>query len=229
MIPYSDSVRSRTFPFVNLAIIGLCVVVFAAELMMTQRDLASFIVDWGTRPKLVSDAIRDPANGDAQVWATLFTAMFLHGSLLHLGGNMLFLWVFGDNVEDAVGHFRYLLFYLVCGLAATFTQIAFDTGSRVPTIGASGAISGVLGGYLLLYPNARVKLLIPIYFIPFAAYASAATVLLLWFVIQMVSGAVAVMEVDGGQTGVAWFAHIGGFVAGVVIVAAAGGKRLARG
>jgi membrane associated rhomboid family serine protease len=216
VIPYSDSVRSRTTPFVNLGIIVICTVVFLAEFAMDPRDLDQFIFDWGVRPILVKDALQHPSGADTQVWFTLFTAMFLHGGLLHLGGNMIFLWVFGDNVEDQFGHAGYLIFYLVCGLAATFTQIAVDPNSPVPTIGASGAISGVLGGYLIFFPTAKVKIVIPIYFIPFPAVVSAGFLLIAWIVLQVVSGAISVMDVSSGE-GIAWFAHVGGFAMGLVL------------
>ncbi len=216
MIPYSDSTRSRTTPYVNVAVIAICTVVFAAEFLMPARDLDRFILDWGVRPNLVTGALRNPGDADPQVWLSLFTAMFLHGGLLHLAGNMVFLWVFGDNIEDQFGHAGYVLFYLVCGLAATFTQIAIDPDSPIPTIGASGAISGVLGGYLVFFPSAKGKIIIPIYFIPFRAAVSAGFLLIFWIGLQIFSGAVSVMDTSSGE-GIAWFAHIGGFALGLVL------------
>jgi membrane associated rhomboid family serine protease len=216
MIPYSDSTRAHRTPIVNVAVIAICSVVFIAELLMSEQDLNRFIFDWGVRPVLVTDALEDPAGADAEVWFSLLTSMFLHGGLLHLAGNMVFLWVFGDNIEDQFGHVAYVVFYLVCGLIATATQIVVDPESPIPTIGASGAISGVLGGYLVFFPSARVKIIIPIYFIPFRAAVSAGFLLLAWIALQIFSGAVSIMDVESGE-GIAWFAHIGGFVAGLVL------------
>jgi len=216
MIPYSDSTRAHRVPFVNVTIIVICSLVFVYELMLNDRELGRFVNDWAVRADLVTAALRDPAGADPQTWASLVTAMFLHGGLLHLAGNMVFLWVFGDNVEDTFGHVLYLAFYLVCGFVATFTQVAIDPDSPIPTLGASGAISGVLGGYLVFFPGARVKIVIPIYFIPFRVVVSAAFLLIGWIALQIFSGAVSVMQVESGE-GVAWFAHIGGFAMGLVL------------
>ena len=145
----------------------------------------------------------------------VFTSMFLHGGWLHLIGNMLYLWIFGNNIEDAMGHVRYLIFYLVCGVAASFSHILSDAQSVIPSIGASGAISGVLGAYLLLYPRAKVLVLVPLGFFTQLMHIPASIVLGLWFLLQLLSSAM-----SGGQGGgVAWWAHIGGFVAGVLLVA----------
>jgi len=148
------------------------------------------------------------------VWLTILTSMFLHGGLIHLLGNMLYLWIFGDNVEDAMGPIRFLLFYILCGVAAALAQIAIDPGSATPLIGASGAIAGVLAAYFMLFPYARVLTLIPIFF--FLRLVSVPAVLLLgiWFFLQVISGAGSL----GSGGGVAWFAHIGGFIAGAVLV-----------
>ncbi len=216
MIPYSDSTRTHRVPFVNVTIIVICSLVFVYELMLNDRELGRFVNDWAVRADRVTAALRDPAGADPQTWASLVTAMFLHGGLLHLAGNMVFLWVFGDNVEDTFGHVLYLAFYLVCGFVATFTQIAIDPDSPIPTLGASGAISGVLGGYLVFFPGARVKMVIPIYFIPFRVVVSAAFLLVGWVALQIFSGAISVMQVESGE-GVAWFAHIGGFAMGLLL------------
>ena len=148
------------------------------------------------------------------LWMTLLTSMFVHGGLMHLLGNMLYLWIFGDNVEDAMGSARFLAFYLLCGAAAAFSQIAVDPGSTIPLIGASGAIAGVLAAYFMLFPYARVVTLIPIFF--FLRLMSIPAVILLgfWFLLQVISGAGSL----GSAGGVAWFAHIGGFVAGALLV-----------
>ncbi|HUM02896.1 MAG TPA: rhomboid family intramembrane serine protease, partial [Thermoanaerobaculia bacterium] len=152
--------------------------------------------------------------------ATVFTAMFLHGGFLHLGGNLLYLWIFGDNVEDALGHFRYLVFYLASGVAAAVLQTVLNPASAVPNIGASGAIAGVLGGYFVLYPRARVVTLVPLFFLFPLVEVPAAVYLLFWFVMQFWMGsadlASAARRPDAG--GVAWWAHVGGFVAGALLV-----------
>jgi membrane associated rhomboid family serine protease len=141
--------------------------------------------------------------------------MFLHGGFMHLIGNMLYLWIFGNNIEDAMGHLRFVLFYLVCGVAAAMSHALTDAGSVVPMIGASGAISGVLGAYLLLYPRAHVLVLIPLGFFMRLMYVPAGFVLGLWFLLQLISGSVSVGQGGGG---VAWFAHVGGFLAGMILV-----------
>ena len=148
------------------------------------------------------------------IWITLFTSMFIHGGLLHVLGNMLYLWIFGDNVEDAMGHVKFFIFYLVCGVAAAFAQIAIAPHSPVPQIGASGAIAGVLAAYFMLFPYARVLTLIPIFFFIRLVAIPAVFLLGFWFILQVISGAGAL----GSGSGVAWFAHIGGFIAGGILV-----------
>ncbi|MDX6378262.1 MAG: hypothetical protein QOE98_2565 [Gaiellaceae bacterium] len=153
----------------------------------------------------------------APVWLTLLTAMFMHGGWVHLIGNMLFLFVFGNNVEDAMGRMAFLLFYLLCGLAASLTQFAIDTSSEVPNIGASGAIAGVLGGYVMLHPRARVLTAVPLLVFVYVAELPAVFVLVTWFALQVLNGSAGLVNPDA-SFGVAYFAHIGGFVAGLVLV-----------
>lgn len=145
---------------------------------------------------------------------TVFTSMFMHGGLMHLAGNMLYLWIFGNNVEDAMGHLRFVIFYLLCGIAAVFGQVLQNPASEIPMIGASGAISGVLGAYLLLYPHARILVLIPLGFYAHMVRLPAGLVLGIWFAIQIFSS----MAADPNSAGVAWFAHIGGFIAGLALI-----------
>lgn len=145
---------------------------------------------------------------------TIFTSMFMHGGFMHLAGNMLYLWVFGNNVEDAMGHIKFIVFYFLCGLAAVFGQVMQNPDSTIPMIGASGAISGVLGAYLLIYPKARVLVVIPLGFYPLLLRLPAMLVLGVWFAIQI--GSSLMSDPEGG--GVAWFAHIGGFIAGMVLI-----------
>ena len=161
--------------------------------------------------------------GYAPAWATIFSAMFMHENLLHIGGNMLYLWIFGNNVEDALGKFRFLLFYLACGVVAAVAQLATDVNSVIPTLGASGAIAGVLAAYWLLYPDARVLTIVPL-FIAFLANIRAYWVLGFWIVLQLYLGFSGLGMQRGG--GVAYFAHIGGFAAGLFFISLLGGRRL---
>jgi membrane associated rhomboid family serine protease len=150
-------------------------------------------------------------------WLTLVTCTFLHGGWLHLIGNMWFLWIFGDNVEDRLGHLGYVGFYLGCGVAASATHLAFASGSTVPTVGASGAIAGVMGAYFLLYPRAQVLTLVPLFVFIEILVLPAAIFLGIWFVLQLVQGTFAIGDLEAG--GVAWWAHVGGFVVGLVVIA----------
>jgi len=225
MIPIGDSVRSRTFPYVNLAIIIANFLVFFYELSLG-NGVNSFLRDWGAVPALVTDYLDHPGDHPLRVLFTPITAMFLHGGWFHILGNMLFLWVFGDNVEDAIGHVSYLVFYLLAGIAAAVTQIWVDSNSILPMVGASGAIAGVLAAYVVLYPRATIATVIfPIFWaIPVPAFVLIG----LWFLLQLVSGAAAIGTAVGASEGVAWFAHIGGFLAGLVLVWAFRGERHGR-
>jgi membrane associated rhomboid family serine protease len=206
MIPLRDNIPSRTRPWINYALIFVNVIIFLYELALLNTGLLEkFILRWGFVPSVFL------SNPLAEI-PTLFSAMFLHGGLTHLGGNMLYLWIFGDNVEDWYGHWRYLIFYLLCGLAASFGQMITSTHSKMPMIGASGAIAGVLGSYFLLYPNARVLALIPFGFFLRMVEIPAFFFLGFWFLLQMFSGTLTLGSQSGG---VAWWAHIGGFLAGV--------------
>ncbi len=179
--------------------------------------LDAFIATFGLVPEYWTAAW---SGGGDVVSATipLFSSLFLHGGWLHLIGNMLYLWVFGDNVEDKLGHGRFIFFYLLCGVIASLVHVAMDPHSPIPTIGASGAISGVLGAYLLLFPKARVLTLIPIFIFLQVAELPALIVLGLWFVLQFVNGMMSIGMDTAGMGGVAWWAHIGGFAAGMVLV-----------
>ncbi|MEP6921728.1 MAG: rhomboid family intramembrane serine protease [bacterium] len=194
-----DSAR-RTFPVVTYALIALNVLFFFVEMSGGEP----FIGRWAFVP---SRFLANPA-GD---FSTLFTSMFMHAGWLHLGGNMLYLWIFGDNVEDRFGHIKFIIFYLLCGLAATFAQLAFSSGSNVPNLGASGAIAGVLGSYILLFPQGNVRVLQGQQVIP----VPALIVIGMWFVLQFFSGIGSLSS--SAQGGVAYMAHIGGFVAGFVL------------
>ncbi|MDA0263079.1 MAG: rhomboid family intramembrane serine protease [Chloroflexi bacterium] len=234
MIPYSDaSIHHRTFPVVNTALIGISVLVFLIEIRLGGFgtltgnggiNLDIFFFKWGfISSELTSGKAFDSLNTGFQVVniatpvpteATIFTSMFIHGGVMHLAGNMMFLWVFGDNLEDRLGHVKYLLFYLLVGVAATLSQWAIDTGSQVPLIGASGAISGVLGAYLMIYPFNRIKALIIFYLIT-VVEMRAMWLLGAWFAWQLIQGGLSLGMAN--SVSVAFFAHIGGFAAGVVL------------
>lgn len=215
MIPLKDDNPSRIVPVVSYVLIGLCVLVFLWQAALGPVRGQAAVYALGVIPAvLLGDAQLPPDIAIVGPWTSVFTSMFLHGGWLHLIGNMLYLWIFGDNVEDSMGHGRFVLFYLLCGVAAVLAQALPDPASQVPMIGASGAISGVLGAYLLLFPHARVLVLIPLGFIMHSARLPAMWVLLLWFGIQLLSN---VLQGAAGS-GVAFRAHIGGFLAGAVLI-----------
>ncbi|NQV28337.1 MAG: rhomboid family intramembrane serine protease [Rhodopirellula sp.] len=246
MLPLQDNIPSRTTPVVNYLMIAICSVVFILQLNQKQ-DEPSLIDQYGMIPARVSHT-SPPENtvvlrpvetpfglqlirtegklpyppSAIPAWATLLTCVFLHGGWMHFFGNMWFLWIFGDNVEDRYGHFGYLIFYLLCGVAASAAHYAASPTSIIPTIGASGAIAGVMGAYLLLYPKARVLTLVPLV-IFFPVYSIPAPVFLgFWFFVQFYQGVVASKE---AAAGVAWWAHIGGFIVGLVVTRFLGSKR----
>ncbi len=215
MIPLKDDNPTRHRPYVSWAILALCVLVFFWQLSLGREGFQRAVFTLGVIPAtLLGGARLPPELAVVPPTLTLFTSMFLHGGWLHLIGNMLYLWIFADNVEDAMGHIRFLVFYLLSGVAAAFAQVLPDVHSEIPMIGASGAISGVLGAYLLLYPHARVLVLIPLGFFSQVVHLPAAWVLGFWFVLQLVNSLLA----PAGQGGVAFGAHIGGFVAGMILL-----------
>ena len=203
MLPIGDdNSRRKTFPFVTYALIAVNVVVFLIELL--QGD--PFIMQWAFVPaRFLANPVGD--------FPTLFSSMFMHAGLMHIGGNMLYLWIFGDNVEDRFGHIPFLVFYLVCGLAATALQLAFSIGSSIPNLGASGAIAGVLGSYMIMFPQEQVKVLMG----RTINSVSALIVIGGWIVIQLISGFGSIVDTSTSSGGVAYMAHIGGFIAGLVL------------
>ena len=212
MLPLADHNPRRTAPVINILLIVVNVLVFFWEISLgpyLERALfgVAFI------PARFWYAPIDPRN-----IATMFVSMFLHGGWLHLGGNMLYLWIFGDNIEDRLGHFRYLLFYFLSGIAATLAHAIANPGSRMPSIGASGAIAGVLGAYIILFPKQRVTTLIPIFVFITVREIPAVFLLGFWFVLQFFAGAATLGANAGEQGGVAYFAHIGGFLFGVLTI-----------
>jgi membrane associated rhomboid family serine protease len=241
MIPVGDSLRSRTFPFVNYGIIVVNFIVFFYELALQSQqiiflgqratELDRWMFEWGLVPcRLVDQCpvaaapVLDRLSRGPGDWSHLITMQFIHGGWAHILGNMLFLWIFGDNIEDAMGHVRYLLFYLLGGVIAGLAQVASDPSATLPAVGASGAIAAVLGAYLVTYPRASVSVVIPIIIIPWLTKVPAVLMMGLWFLTQLISAG-AVSDVMNGGGGVAYFAHIGGFIAGMVLVWFFRGKR----
>ena len=215
MIPLRDDNPTTIQPLVTVAVIILCSLVFLWQISLGGRGFEAAVLSLGVIPAaLLGGKTLPPELALVPPVLTVFTSMFLHGSWMHLIGNMLYLWIFGNNVEDAMGHVRFVLFYLLCGVAAVLAQSLPNTESTIPMIGASGAISGVLGSYLLLYPHARVLVAIPFGFYTRLMYLPAMAVLGFWFILQLVSTALS--DPRGG--GVAFGAHIGGFIAGMALL-----------
>lgn len=213
VLPIGDDNTGRMrFPAVTVALIVANIAVFLVELSQGVQ-IQGFFQTWGVIPAEYSARADLPPTHPYPFWATLFTSMFLHGGFLHLFGNMLYLWIFGDNVEDAMGRGRYLVFYLLCGIAAAFAQIAVDPQSTIPSVGASGAISGVLAAYLVMFPARRVAVLL----VRSIVHMPAIVVIGFWILLQFISGIGQVAQTE--QTGgIAYAAHVGGFVAGFVLV-----------
>ncbi len=208
MIPIRDQIKTRRTPIVNYLLIAANVLVFVLQMSAGQNQEA-LVSEFALIPSNFSDGI---SYGDIR---GIFTSMFMHAGLVHLLGNMLYLWIFGDNVEDVMGHFKYLVFYLAGGVAASMAHVFINPSSQIPTVGASGAISAALGAYLVLYPQSRVATFIPLGFFMTLRMLPAAFVLIMWFVLQLFNGVLSLGMVDVGGT--AFWAHIGGFVFGAVI------------
>jgi membrane associated rhomboid family serine protease len=205
MIPLRDTQRSSSAPVITILLIAVNFAVFFYELSLDSFSRNHLMMTYGIVP-------------DRLHASSLITSMFLHGGWFHVIGNMWFLWIFGDNIEDTLGHGKYLLFYLLCGLVAALSHVLLNPDSRIPTIGASGAIAGVMGAYLVKFPHARILTLIPI-FIFITTYELPATlVLVYWFILQLFSGVGSMAYSQVSEGGVAWFAHVGGFVAGAVLI-----------
>jgi membrane associated rhomboid family serine protease len=214
MFPIGDENLDNAGPaYITIGLIVLNVLAFFLEINQpTDAAVQAFITAWGVVPHEYTSGVDLPPTIPYPLWTTLLTSMFLHGGWGHLGGNMLFLWIFGDNLEHRIGHLRFTLFYLVCGIAAGLAHIVFNSGSVVPTVGASGAISGVLGGYLLMFPRNRVHVL------TYGGVASVPAVFMLglWILMQFINGVGEVARTPE-TGGVAYIAHIGGFLAGMVL------------
>jgi membrane associated rhomboid family serine protease len=212
MIPISDENPVKITPFVTWGLIIACVGVYFWQSQQPDPHWGDVINQYGFTPRTLMSPQFDTASMPAvSPSLTIFTSMFLHGSWLHLAGNMLYLWIFGNNIEEAMGHVRFLLFYLLCGVAAALTMAFMDPASSHPMVGASGAISGVLGAYMLVYPRAQVTVLVPLLIILYPFRINAIWVVGVWFAMQLLS-------LTGPDTsGIAWWAHVGGFAAGIAL------------
>ena len=209
MIPLRDTIPSRSAPVVTTMIVVTNVLIFLYQVSLGAYESNFFLYTYGMIPARI-----DPV--------TVVTSMFLHGGWMHLIGNMWFLWIYGDNVEDVLGRWKYLAFYLLCGVAAALAQYAVHPMSRIPTVGASGAIAGVMGAYLVKFPHARILTLVPIFVFFTTIEVPAVLILAYWFLLQFFNGVGSVGHSQVMQGGVAWFAHIGGFVAGMILVVVMG-------
>ena len=239
MFPLKDNIPTRRFPIVTIALIVANVLMFFwfQEAFGDERVFEQRVVEYGAIPYEITHpgqeceagrggellcegqrGVRGEAEPQASTWITLFTSMFMHGGLLHIAGNMLFLWVFGNNIEDSMGRVKFVIFYLLGGVAALLAQTLFSPDAAVPTIGASGAVAAVLGGYALLYPRARVVTLVFIVVFFTVIQLPALLVLGAWFVLQALNGASELVQPVGEGGGVAYFAHIGGFVFGLLVI-----------
>jgi membrane associated rhomboid family serine protease len=216
VLPLNDDNPTEITPVVTLALIIACVLVFLYQVSLPPEAGELFVYRYGAIPgAIVGHAALPPEAVALPAFATLLTSMFLHGGWMHLIGNMLYLWIFGNNIEDVMGHVRFVIFYITCGILAALSHALIDPASTVPMVGASGAISGVLGAYLLLFPRAQVLVLIPLGIFTRLMYVPAGFVLGLWFVLQLLSGGMTLGRQGGG---VAFFAHVGGFVAGMALI-----------
>ena len=222
MIPISDEIRSRRVPLVTYGLIVLNILAFLYE-MLLGPGIDQFFMDWGLVPLRITNMAKYPT-----AVLTIFTSMFLHSGWMHIIGNMLYLWIFGDNVEDALGSVMYLIFYLAAGTIAGLAQVAVSPSSPIPGIGASGAVAGVLAAYMVYYPRAPVRVLVPGFFAMRMARMPALIVLGMWFVLQLFNGFLSLGTMSLATGGVAWFAHIGGFVAGLLVGAVTRGRVVSR-
>ena len=218
MIPIRDDAPRFSTPWVNYFIVAINVLVFLFEVALDPQGRSVLIYHFGVVPAQITSLVGAQHGAIEPALLPVLTSMFLHGSWMHLIGNMWFLWIFGDNIEDHLGHLRYFILYLVCGIAASATHILFNLGSDIPSVGASGAIAGVMGAYFVLFPSARVLTLVPFFFIYFV-WLPAWVMLGYWFVVQFLSGAatsITYSKDSGG--GIAFWAHVGGFVTGLLLI-----------
>ncbi|HXJ17503.1 MAG TPA: rhomboid family intramembrane serine protease [Candidatus Polarisedimenticolia bacterium] len=219
MIPLKNMTPRRSLPVITLLLIAANVVVFVYQISLAPAASDAFIRTYALVPSKIPLALAGRHYTLPQALVPLFTCMFLHGGFLHILGNMWFLWIFGGNVEERFGSAVYLLFYLVCGIASSVSQLLFSWGSHIPSLGASGAISGVLGAYIMFFPRSRILTLVPLFIIWFTARVPAIIFIGLWFVLQFLSGLSSLGAASSG--GVAWWAHVGGFLTGLFLARAA--------
>jgi membrane associated rhomboid family serine protease len=215
MIPLKDTTPRRSFPFITVLLIIVNFIVFFHQIALSPAAGYAFVRVYGLVPRRIELALAGRHDSLAQAFIPLFTCMFLHGGWLHIIGNMWFLWIFGGNVEDRMGSASYLFFYLLCGLGSGISQVAFSWGSAIPSIGASGAISGVLGAYIVFFPGSRILSLVPLLVIWFLWRVPAWIFIGLWFLVQFLSGLGSLAAASSG--GVAWWAHVGGFALGALL------------
>jgi len=216
MFPIWDDTPTKKFPLTTVILIALNSMIFLYQVSLGER-FNEFIYSMGLLPFEITHHIDILPTGPSPIYLTIFSSMFMHGSVVHLLGNMLFLWIFGNNVEDYLGRKKFLFFYLICGISAAFTQILFNSDSTVPMVGASGAIAGVLGAYMVLYPRAKITTVIIIIFFIRLIKLPAIVVLGFWIIYQFLYG-ISSLAATTGEGGVAWFAHIGGFICGMVLI-----------
>jgi len=215
MIPLKDDNPTEGKPIVTYFLIGICVLIFIAQLGSDSYQTGKLFYSYGLIPSVLMGHDQLPLDLYlVPAYVTIFSSMFLHGGFMHLAGNMLYMWIFADNIEDNLGPTKFLIFYLICGIGAAMAQVMMDTHSQIPMVGASGAIGGVLGAYLINHPNARVLVLIPFGFFSQFIKIRALYVLGFWFILQFINSSM--MSSDGG--GVAYAAHIGGFVSGMILI-----------
>jgi membrane associated rhomboid family serine protease len=217
LIPLKDLTPRRSFPAVTLLLILVNVAVFLYQVFLPQRAAERFIMTYGAVPAKIQMAIAGDHYTLVQALIPLFTCMFLHSGWLHIIGNMWFLWIFGGNVEDRMGPVAYLLFYLLCGVGSSIAQTAFSWGSHLPSLGASGAIAGVLGAYIVFFPGSQILTLVTLFIFWFRAQIPAVVFIGLWFLVQFLSGVGALGAGSNASGGVAWWAHVGGFVLGMLL------------
>ncbi|NJL47828.1 MAG: rhomboid family intramembrane serine protease [Leptolyngbyaceae cyanobacterium SM2_5_2] len=216
MVPLRDENPVSTTPFITYGILGLNIAVFFFQLNLSSQGLEGFFNDWALIPVQLTDSFQGALQAPLYEWITLLSSQFLHGGFFHIGGNLLYLWVFGNNIEDQLGHVKFLIFYLGCGALAGLAQWFFDPYSAIPTIGASGAIAGVMGAYILRYPRAYIITLIPLIVFFFTIRIPAIFFLGFWFVQQAILS-VASLSSEGMGGGVAYWAHSGGFIFGCIL------------
>jgi membrane associated rhomboid family serine protease len=226
LIPLKDTTPRRSFPIITVLLIVANLVVFIHQIMLPPHAQAAFVKAYAFTPRTLQLALQGHRYTLQQALIPLFTSMFLHGGFMHILGNMLFLWIFGGNVEDRMGSIPYLFFYLICGLGSGIAQTAFSWGSNIPSLGASGAIAGVLGAYIVFFPASRILALIPLFIIWFTARIPAWIFIGLWFLVQFLSG-LGSLNAPGAANagGVAWWDHVSGFLLGMLIARTMGGRR----